>query len=274
LLALSLVVPASAAQPERLVLGVVPFREADQMIDNLRPITEMLSARLGIPVEGFVSTNFAGLVEAMGTGRVDVAFFGPAALVQAMDRHGARVILANVRRGATTYRAQFNVHATSELQRFEDLKGKTIAFVDPASTSGYQFPYVFLLHEFGIDAHNDMQAIFVGSHDAAILAVYNRDVDVAVSFEDAREVLLTDFPDVMDEVRVLGYTSPIPNDGVVVRAGLPEELVAAITAALIEMTESEQGRALTEEFLRITGFAPIESEAYDIVRETLRLFER
>ncbi|CAN5615933.1 phosphate/phosphite/phosphonate ABC transporter substrate-binding protein [soil metagenome] len=276
LLMFALLLSSTFAQerPDRLVLGVVPFHEADGMIDDLGPIVERLSEHLALPVEAFVTTNYTGLVEAMGTGRVDIGFFGPAALVQAMDRHGARVILANVRRGETSYRAQFNVHQGSDIVGFEDLRDKVIAFVDPASTSGYHFPYVFLLREYGIDANTDMQGVFVGSHDAAVLAVYNRDVDVGVSFEDAREVLLNDYPDVMEEVRVLGHTLPIPNDGVAVRAGLSDELAQEIAEALIEITATEAGRALTEEFLRITGFAPIDSEAYDVIRETMRVFAR
>ena len=264
---------ALAASPDRLVLGVVPFREADRMIDNLEPIAQALSDALDVPVEGHVSTSFTALVEAIGTGRVDIAFLGPAALTQAVDRYGARVLLASQRDGETTYRAQFNVHADSDIEDFAELRGKTIAFVDPASTSGFQFPYAFLLNRFDIDAEHDMEATFAGSHDAAVLSVYNRDVDVAVSFEDVREVLLDDFPDVMDQVRVLGYTDPIPNDGVVARAGLADELVERVEQALIELTETDEGRAMTEELFRVTGFAPVGSEAYDVVRETMQVFE-
>jgi phosphonate transport system substrate-binding protein len=250
--------------PESLVLGMVPSREADRIVDSLDPIAEMLSERIGIPVETFVSTNFTGLVEAMGTGRVDIGLFGPAALVQAMDRHGAEVILASVRNGETTYLSQFNVRCDSGIEDFSDLEGRTIAFVDPASASGYQFPYVYL----------DMQSIFAGSHDASVLAVYNGDVDVAVSFNDARTAIEEDFPDVMEEVCVLGYTDPIPNDGVVVRAGLNPELTEQIAQALIDIAETEEGGALTDELFNVTAFAPVEASAFDVVRETTAVFDQ
>lgn len=260
--------------PESLVLGMVPSREADRIVDSLDPIAEMLSERIGIPVETFVSTNFTGLVEAMGTGRVDIGLFGPAALVQAMDRHGAEVILASVRNGETTYLSQFNVRCDSGIEDFSDLEGRTIAFVDPASASGYQFPYVFLDTQHGINPDTDMQSIFAGSHDASVLAVYNGDVDVAVSFNDARTAIEEDFPDVMEEVCVLGYTEPIPNDGVVVRAGLDPELTEQIAQALIEIAETEEGGALTEELFNVTAFAPVEASAFDVVRETTAVFDQ
>jgi phosphonate transport system substrate-binding protein len=269
---------AQGEVPDRLVLGMVPSREADVIVDSLAPIAEMLSERLLIPVDTFVSTNFVGLVEAVGTGRVDIGLFGPAALVQAMDVHGARVILASVRRGSTTYRSQFNVRCDSGIEDFEDLRGGTIAFVDPGSASGYQFPYVSLLQR-GINPDTEMTSIFAGSHDAAALAVYNGDVDVAVTFggspgSDGRETIESDFPDVKDVVCILGYSDDIPNDGAVVRAGLDPELADQIAQALIDIAETEEGRVHTQALFNVTAFARVEPEAYDIVREVSRTFQR
>ena len=260
--------------PDELVLGMVPSREADVIVDSLEPLAAMLSERIGIPVETFISTNYVGLVEALGNARIDIGFFGPSAMAQAIDRHNAQPILASVRFGSPTYKSQFNVQCDSGIESFEDLEGRSIAFVDPSSASGYQFPYVFLKNNYGIDANTDMNAIFAGSHDAAVLAVYNQDVDVAVSFNDARTAIEGDFPDVMEEVCVLGYTGDIPNDGAVVREGISEELANEIAQALIEIAQTEEGQALTEAMFNVTSFAPITSEAYDPVREVASEFER
>jgi phosphonate transport system substrate-binding protein len=262
------------ANPDTLVLGMVPSREADRIVDSLDPLAEMLSAELGVEVETFISTNYVGLVEAMGNGRIDIGFFGPSAMVQAIDRYDADPILASVRFGSPTYKSQFNIRCDSGIESFEDLEGRTIAFVDPGSASGYQFPYVFLKNNYGIDTNTDMNSIFAGSHDAAVLAVYNEDVDVAVSFNDARTAIEGDFPDVMEQVCILGYTGDIPNDGVVVRDGLSPELAGNIAQALIDIAETEEGQALTEQLFNVTSFAPITSEAYDPVREVASEFER
>ena len=265
--------------PDRLVLGMVPSREADVIVDSLGPIAEMLSERLLIPVETFVSTNFVGLVEAIGTGRVDIGLFGPAALVQAVDAYGAQVVLASVRRGSTTYRSQFNIRCDSGITEFEQLRGKTIAFVDPGSASGYQFPFVTLVNEHGIDPNTEMTAIFAGSHDASALAVYLGDVDVAVTFggspgSDGRETIEGDYPDVKEQVCILGYSADIPNDGMVVRAGLDSTLVDQIAQAMIDIAETEEGAALTEALFNVTAFARIDASAYDIVREVSSQFQR
>ncbi len=265
--------------PDRLVLGMVPSREADVIVDSLGPIADLLSQALLIPVDTFVSTNFVGLVEAVGTGRVDIGLFGPAALVQAMDVHGAEVILASVRRGSTTYRAQFNVRCDSGITDFEQLRGGTIAFVDPGSASGYQFPFVTLSQTHGINPDTEMTSIFAGSHDAAALAVYLGDVDVAVTFggspgSDGRETIEADFPDVKDVVCILGFSDDIPNDGAVVRRGLDPELVEQITQAMIDLAATEEGQALTQALFNVTDFARIDASAYDIVREVSATFAR
>ncbi|MBX3140952.1 MAG: phosphate/phosphite/phosphonate ABC transporter substrate-binding protein [Trueperaceae bacterium] len=281
-LAVTLFSGMAAAQgdiPSKLVLGMVPSREADAIVDSLDPIAAMLSERLVIPVETFVSTNFVGLVEAVGTGRVDIGLFGPAALVQAVDNYGAEVILASVRQGATSYRAQFNVRCDSGITTFEQLRGKTIAFVDPGSASGYQFPFVTLKTTYGIDPNTEMTSIFAGSHDASALAVYNGDVDVSVTFggspgSDGRETIEGDYPDVKDVVCILGYSDYIPNDGAVVRKGLDPQLVEQITQALIDIANTPEGKALTSTLFNVTEFARVDASAYDIVREVSKTFQR
>jgi phosphonate transport system substrate-binding protein len=266
--------------PTSLVLGMVPSREADAIVDSLDPIAEMLSERLLIPVDTFVSTNYVGLVEAIGTGRVDIGMFGPAAMVQAMDAYGAVPVVASVRQGSTSYRAQFNVRCDSGIETFEDLRGGTIAFVDPSSASGYQFPYVTLKETHGIDPDTEMTAIFAGSHDASALAVYNGDVDVSVTFggspgSDGRESIEGEYPDVKEVVCILGYSDDIPNDGVVVRQGIDPEVIEQIGAALIDIASTEEGKVLTETLFNVTEFDFIEdASVYDIVREVSGTFQR
>lgn len=266
--------------PTKLVIGMVPSREADAIVDSLDPIAEMLSNRLLIPVETFVSTNYVGLVEAIGTGRVDVGMFGPAAMVQAMDAYGAVPVVASVRQGSTTYRAQFNVRCDAGIETFEDLRGRTIAFVDPSSASGYQFPYVTLKETHGINPDTEMTSIFAGSHDASALAVYNGDVDVAVTFggspgSDGRTTIEAEYPNVMEVVCILGYSNDIPNDGIVVRQGIDPEVMEQIGQALIDIAKTEEGQELTQALFNVTEFGWIEDPSvYDIVRDVSGTFQR
>jgi len=270
---------AEGEVPTKLVLGMIPSREADVIVDSLEALAEMLEQALLIPVDTFISTNYTAMVEAVGTRRVDIVFFGPSGMVEAMDRYGAQAIVGSLRRGSTAYRAQFNVRCDSGITEFDQLRGKTIAWTDPTSASGYRFPFVSLRTTHGIDPDTEMTQIFAGSHDAAMLAVYLGDVDVALTFggspgSDGRTTIQTDYPDVFDTVCILGFSDFIPNDGAVVRQGLDPDLVEQITQALIDIADSEEGKVYTDAMFNVDGFARIDPSVYDIVRETDRTFQR
>lgn len=104
---------AAVEWPDNIVLGLVPSREANTLVENAQPLTDALSAALSeaagktITVEGSVPTDYTALVEAMGTGQADIGAFGPFALLQARDRSGAEIILQSVRNGGATYHTQW-----------------------------------------------------------------------------------------------------------------------------------------------------------------------
>ncbi len=254
--------------PEQLVLGMVPSREAGVMIESIDPLTELLEEELDMPVEGTVLTSFTGVIEAMGTGRVDVGIFGPFALILGEERHDLEIILNSIRFGADHYLAQFYTHEDTGIEAMEDLEGASMAFVDPASTAGYLFPYVHML-DHGIDPDEDLEDyIFAGAHDAAVIAVYNQETDVGVSFDDAREDIEDEYPDVMEKVNVFEYTAEIPNDGVAVRRELDPELVSDIQQAFINVGETEKGGELLDTLYNVSGYVPAGPERYEVVRRT------
>lgn len=264
---------AGEREIDSLVLGMVPSREVSRMIESIDPLTQLLEAELGIPVQGTVLTSFTGVIEAMGTGRVDIGIFGPFALVLGEQQHDLQIILNSLRRGSDHYRAQFVVRQDAGINEISDLRGRTMAFVDPASASGFLFPYVFLLNN-GIDPDTDLaDYIFAGAHDAAVSAVMSGDVDVAVSFEDAREDLLVEFPTIMEETMILTYTDEIPNDGVAVRPGIPAELREAIAEAFITIGNTSEGQQLLSTLYNVTGYIRADSERYAVVRQTFEVME-
>jgi len=110
--------------PDRLVLGMVPFHESDRLIRSLDPLAEMLSERLGRPVEATVATAPEALIEGLRSRKVDIGIFGPFALVLAEQRAGAVVILNSIRNGRESYRAQFIVRPTAASKASPTSRGK------------------------------------------------------------------------------------------------------------------------------------------------------
>ncbi|MBE3596863.1 MAG: phosphate/phosphite/phosphonate ABC transporter substrate-binding protein [Hydrogenibacillus sp.] len=256
--------------PAKLVVGFVPSQEAENLDAKAKPLADLLTDKLGVPVEVFVGSDYTALIEAMGAGKVDIGFLNPQGYVLAKDRGYADVLLKAVRHGSDSYRAQFVVLKDSPIQSIADLKGKKIAFVDPASTSGYVYPVV-LLKKNGIDPEKDITPIMSGGHDKAILALLRGDADVAVSFDDARTIVEKTDPDVMNKTRILTYTDNIPNDTVSVRSSLPEAWKEKIKAAFLGIAEDEHGKQIIQDIYSHDGYTEAKDSDFDVVREANRL---
>ncbi len=93
--------------PEKLTFGFIPSREAETLQDDIQPFMQVLTDALGLEVEGFVATEYAGLVEAMGTNQADLGAFGPTGYVLAEERYGIEPLIQSIRFGAATFHGQF-----------------------------------------------------------------------------------------------------------------------------------------------------------------------
>ena len=285
----------AAEMPDELVIGFVPSREADALVETIQPVADYLSERLGIPVEGFVSTDYTALVTAMETGQAQIGAFGPFSLLQARDRAGAEIILQSERFGSATYHTQFmtnnpdkycddepvetddgwlNCNGTADadegpvaVERVSEIEpGTTVSFVEEASASGYIFPATILIQQ-GLDLDQVREnAVFAGGHDTSVVAVCEGDAEVGVSFDDARGAAETGC-DVASNVVVFAYGPEIPNDGWAVLGSLPDQLKEDIKQALLDYADSEEGQAVLESIYEITGLVEADQEAFQIVED-------
>ena len=259
--------PAADPAPKELVLGFVPSQEADKIADTAKPMADFLARELGIPVRSFISTNYVGLVEAMGSDKVDIGSLPPLAYVLANDQGAADVLLKTSRKGSHTYHAMFIARAGSGIASIEQARGKRVAWTDSASTSGYLFPAAYLKAR-GHDPENFFsQVTFTQAHDNSVRFVYNGDVDVAAVYDDARNRLERTLPDVKKKVVKIGQTDEIPNDTISVRPGLHPDLKQKIKAAFLKYAASPEGKKTLMEIYEIDGFAEAKNSDYDSVRQ-------
>lgn len=97
----------NADWPDKIVFGFIPSREAEELQDDIEPFISVLEEALEIEVEGFVASEYAGLVEAMGAGQADLGAFGPTGYVLAKDRFDIEPLIQSIRFGSASYHAQF-----------------------------------------------------------------------------------------------------------------------------------------------------------------------
>lgn len=259
-----------------LTMGFIPSQDADELADTVEPLAERLSEELGVPVKASVMVDFVGLIEAMRTQQIDIGFLNPFGFVQAEDRANVEVILKSERFGEDSYLAQYNVRADSDIETIEDLveqEGLVWAYADDLSTSGYLFP-ASQLTEMGIDSMDDhFTRTPVGGHDNALIALLDGQADFATTFDDGRDSIRDEFPDVDDEIRVIGYTDAIPNDTISIREGFPDEWRDKVVDAFLSFNDDEAMLEVLDDIYNWTGVVEAKSEDYDIVRAVFKQFE-
>jgi phosphonate transport system substrate-binding protein len=290
--------------PESLVLTLQPAESSTELLEDAEVLGELLSERLGVPVEAEVPNDYQAVIIALQSGQADIGGgFGPVNVARAMDQADAEPILQAERFGEFLYVSQWftndpdtfcedtpveetyeedgeeytflfcngvNEAETSEegpigLEFLENVADVPISFVSEGSASGQVFP-AFGLIEAGYEL-GELDTFTSGGHPESVASVYNGDAVVGVSYNDAREDLVAEIPDVGEQVVVFAWSAPIPNDGFVVRGDLPEDLKQAITDALLDIAQDEADGQVLLELYNIDGFRPADPADFENARE-------
>ncbi|MFF2483068.1 phosphate/phosphite/phosphonate ABC transporter substrate-binding protein [Paenibacillus sp. NPDC058071] len=264
--------------PEKLTVQFVPSQNADTLEAKAKPLEKLLGDKLGIPVQVSISTDYNTIIEAMASKKVDVGFLPPTAYVLAKEKGAAEVILQAQRfgvqddTGAPTdqlvdfYKSMIIVKNDSPIQKIEDLKGKKIAYQNVTSSAGFVWPAGKLM-EASLDPLKDVVPVTVKGHDQGVISVLNGDVDAAAIFQDARNIVSKDYPNVFKDTRVLTFTEKIPNDTISVRSDMNPEWSAKLQQAFIDIGQDPEGHKIIKEIYSHEGYVKSEDSIFNIVRE-------
>ena len=224
--------------PTTIVVAAVPSEESSSLQQSYEPLLETLREQLGVDVEFFQATDYAGIIEAQNSGKVDLAQYGPFSYVLAKTR-GADIDVAGVMTDAPDAEPGYQSYGIAlgtndAVNSIEDFKGKTVCFVDPASTSGYLYPSEGLLSA-GVDLEADITPVFAGGHDASVLAVKNGDCEVGFAFDAMVDSNLIESGDLQPgEIKTVWKSEVIAGSPMAIRNGLPASLDAEIRRIVLE----------------------------------------
>ena len=284
---------------DKITFGFIPSAEQADLQDNIKPLMKVLTDGLGIEVEGFVTSDFSGLLVAMGSGQADIGAFNTLGYVNALNVFPTRIeaIAKVVRYGSGSYHANFWTTDASVcdsppvIGAFENidgvdvtvspgyaceadlnvLRGEKVLFVEEGSTSGYLYPSL-QLKNMGIDYKSDITQVFAGSHDGVISGLYNGDAKFGVTYDDARRTLRKTNPDVGEKVIAIGISAEIPNDVVAVRSDLPEDIKSKIYQILSDYMATDEGAAVMDEIYGWTDVVPADNSEFDVVKQAAEEF--
>ena len=264
-------VPAGAA--DRLHLVLTPSQKPTDLMATGEEFGQVLGKLVGMPVRVTVASDYAAVIEALRNRTADLAFVHPGGYVLASREAKATIVAKNLWHGKSSFTSRIYVRRDAGIKTVEDLRGKTIAFVDPASSSGYIYPMVLLIKR-GLVTNRDpksffREVVFSGAHDASMRALLNGHVDAIASFDMAREQYLKDIAE-REQLIFVAETEPIPEAGIAARDGLDPATFAKVRAALLQIRGPAHA-ALLKRLYEIDGFATAEDREYDPVRAAIEL---
>lgn len=256
--------------PKEATFGLLSTENASEITRRWGPILAQLEKDLGIKVKPATATDYRGTIEALKFKKAEIGHLGPKSYVEASNNNYANVEpiaqlqLAN---GSLGYRSCLIVHAESDIFSPEDIAGKTFAFNDPNSTSGYLVPSAFFMMELGVDPKKHFSKVtFSGSHEASILAVAAKKVEVASTNLPDLQQLTRENKVPRGALRVIWVSKLIPNDPIVVRKDLPASFKSAIQESLTTM-RARNPEAFREIGAWLGNFVVADDGKYQVIRD-------
>jgi phosphonate transport system substrate-binding protein len=243
--------PLAAAQAQEISFGVIATDSASTQRERWEPFFRDMEKKTGIKVRSFYAPDYAGVIEAMRFNKIQVAWYGNKAAMEAVDRANgeifAQVMYAD---GTYGYHALLIAHKDSPYNNLDDVlkNAKNISFSigDPNSTSGFLVPTFYIFAKNGIDHRTAFKTIRNASHGANLQAVLARQVDVATNNTEDYGKLQTSKPELAAQLKVL-WTSPlIPSDPFVWRKDLDPAVKAKLRNFVLgyAKTDPEEKRIL------------------------------
>ncbi len=265
--------PAAGADPswpKEITFALLSTENAAEITRRWGPILAQLEKDLGVKVKAVTATDYRGTIEALKFKKAELGHLGPKSYVEASNNNYANVepiVQLQLANGSLGYRSCLIVHAESDVFSPEDVAGKTFAFNDPNSTSGYLVPSAFFMMEMGVDPKKHFSKLtFSGSHEASILAVANKKVDVASTNLPDLQQLTRENKVPRGGLRVIWVSKLIPNDPVVVRKDMPASLKSAIQESLTTM-RARNPETFKEIGAWVGGFVPADDGKYQVIRD-------
>jgi len=252
---------ASAQTQQVFRVSAIPDEAPTELQRKFKPLGEYLEKKIGMKVEFTPVTDYAASVEALINHKVDMVWFGGFTFVQAKDRsHNAITPLVQRTEDAEFHSVFITTH--KDINKLEDLKGKTFSFGSESSTSGHLMPRSFLLAAH-VNPDTDMKRIaFSGAHDATVAAVAGGKVDAGALNISVWDKLVAEHKVDPAVVRVF-YTTPGYFDyNWSVRTDMNADLKKKISDAFLALDpKNPQDKAILD-LQRTVKFIPTKAENY------------
>lgn len=263
--------PVSHAQGLKVLrVSAIPDEAPTELQRKFEPLGAYLEKELGIPVQFTPVTDYAASVEALAAGKLDMVWYGGFTHVQARRRTKDSAYAIVMRDVDVQFRSKFIAHVQSNINRLEDLKGKTFAFGSVSSTSGHLMPRYFL-QQAQINPEQDFSKLsFSGAHDATAKWVETGKVDAGALNESVWEKLVEGGKVDLTKVKVFWTTPPYVDYNWTVRGDLDRDVVSRLTKAFLSLDANNPAHKPILELQRAKYYVTAREEDFASIAEAAK----
>ena len=250
-----------------LRVSAIPDESPTELQRKFLPLGEYLSKETGMKVEFTPVTDYAAVVEALATNKIDMAWLGGFTYIQAKNRTNGAVKPIIQRLEDEKFTSKFIIPEGSSAKTLADLKGKTFAFGSPSSTSGHLMPRFYLMKA-GINPDTDFKNIaFSGAHDATVAFVASGKADAGALNASVWDKLSDAKNPNAEKVKVLYTTPPYHDYNWTVRGGLDAAVTKKISDAFLKLNANDPAQKELMDLQRASKYIPTKSSNYDEIEK-------
>jgi phosphonate transport system substrate-binding protein len=280
---------ARAQMPKEFRIGILGGENTQDRLARYDEFQKLLEARMKMPVKLFPAADYAGVMQGIAAGQLEAAEFGASGFAGAwLDCKCIEpVVVPQEKDGSTYYYSVMVTRADSGIKTLAEMKGHSLAWADPNSTSGYLIPSATLKTK-GIDLNDGRyfsKTGFSGGHEQGVVAVLNKQYDAAVTWTSGQGEMAEGYTRgnlrsmvdrkmlKMADINIIWQSGKIPNGPWAVRTALPADLRKSFEAFLLDLPKSYRKIYDDVEKGAGVGYAPVTMELYQDIID-LRLAER
>lgn len=243
-----------------IIFAINPFVEPNTIREQYLPVIKSVCEKAGYNAKVLIVKNYEDLGRAVNEKVADIGWFSPLAYVDAHKKYNLTPLVTPEVGGKASYKGYIITLKESGINKINDLKGKTFAYVDPKSASGYLYAMDTIknsgLNPDTVFAKTD----FLGSHDNVIKNVLSGNYEAGATYSDAFEMAISSgLP--MDRIQIIAKTPDIPKDALAYGNTLSDEEISKLLKAFTDFKLSADINSIVD------GFVEANDSNYDIIRK-------
>ncbi|MFN3349604.1 phosphonate ABC transporter substrate-binding protein [Pseudorhodoplanes sp.] len=252
-------------------IGSVTVENQAATVTRFKPFADYIEKKLGVKVEVFTASDYAGIVQALSAGQIHLGRMGGAAYAAGyIDSEGEiEPLVMNVEpNGGKGYHSVLIVRSDSPYKSIDDLKGKSLAWADPNSTSGFLVPNA-ALRDAGIDPQKHFsRTVFSGGHEQSVLGVLKGNFDSAFTWTSPGHqsgqfrIMMDRGMLKLDDIRIVWESPLIANPLWAVSKKIPADMRKDLLDMFVNLAKDDMAMAEAAAQGKTSGFEPVTHETY------------